>query len=455
MNVVWIVIDCLRWDRLGGSYPRLTTPHLSRLAPQGVRFDQCISPHIPTQPAHTTFFSGRDVFSHQIIAQGGRKELDPSIRLLPDLLREQGFFTAAVDNIGRWIAPAFDRYDEYPRWDHDGSKPWRNGEQVTHRGIRLLNDCQAQGRPFFLFLHYWDPHTPYLPPPPFDRMFYGGNEKDPSHRGMEPVWQSAWFANYFAEWMEGVRDVEFVRAQYDAEVAYADLCVSHILNRLEELNLAEETLLIVNADHGEELDDHGCWFDHHGLYDTNVRVPLLMRLPGRLPAGHVVSSMTSLLDVAPTILDLLGQPEIATRDGMHGRSLLPLTTENPMATAASDPTTHNPQPSTQRGTWDAIYLTECTWMRKRGWRTPRWKLICALEEDIYGKPPVELYDLQADPNEQTNRAEEQPQIVAGLTSDMEAWIARRLQETALPDPLIEQSDALRIWQPRFIAGKHG
>src|SRR5437588_6006408 len=123
MNVVWIVVDCLRWDRLGGSrYPRLTTPHLNRLAPQGVRFDQCISPHIPTQPAHTTFFSGKDVFSHQIVAQGGRKELDPSVRLLPDLLREQGYFTAAVDNIGRWIQPAFDYYDEDLRLDQDGEQ---------------------------------------------------------------------------------------------------------------------------------------------------------------------------------------------------------------------------------------------------------------------------------------------------------------------------------------------
>jgi arylsulfatase A-like enzyme len=285
MNVVWIVIDCLRRDRLGrDSYHRLTTPHLNRLAEQSLRFDQCISPHIPTHPAHTTFFSGQDVFRHQIVAQGGRQELDPAIRLLPDLLRDHGFFTAAVDNIGRWIQPAFDQYDEYPRWDHDGTKPWRNGEQVTERGIRLLNECHAR-QPFFLFLHYWDPHTPYLPPPPFDRMFYGGNETDPAHHSMDPVWQSPWFANYFREWMDGVRDIEFVRAQYDAEVAYTDLCISHLINRLEELRLVDDTLLILNADHGEELDDHGCWFDHHGLYDTNVRVPLLMRLPGRLPAG--------------------------------------------------------------------------------------------------------------------------------------------------------------------------
>lgn len=464
MNVVWIVIDCLRRDRLGAyGSAHLAAPHLDRLTAQSVRFDQCISAHIPTHPAHTTFFSGKDVFSHQIVAQGGNKELDPAIRLLPDLLRERGFFTAAVDNIGRWIQPAFDRYEEYPRWDHDGTKPWRNGEQVTARALRLLDHCGRKKQPFFLFFHYWDPHTPYLPPPPFDRMFYGGDEKAAGHHSMEPVWQSAWFSNYFAEWMGGVRDIEYVRAQYDAEVAYTDLCVAHVANRLEELGLAAETLLIIGADHGEELDDHGCWFDHHGLYDTNVRVPLLMRLPERLPAGRAVPGMISLLDVAPTVLALAGAPEIAAREGMPGRSLLPLMVDGsalivdgPMQAPPSQPSTIDRQPSTPpRGTWDAIYLTECTWMRKRGWRTPHWKLIRALEPDIYGKPAVELYDLRQDPAERANVAETRPEVAAELIASMEAWVARRLRETGLPDPLLDQADALRIWQPRFIAGKTG
>ena len=93
-------------------------------------------------------------------------------------------------------------------------------------------------------------------------------------------------------------------------------------------------------------------------------------------------------------------------------------------------------------------------MRKRGWRTPEWKLIRALEGDIYGKPPVELYDLRADPAETVNLAESRTEVVEAMTSEMDAWIARRLLETGLPDPLVDQADALRIWQPRFIAGKH-
>jgi arylsulfatase A-like enzyme len=438
VNVVWIVIDCLRADRLGCyGYPRPTTPNLDQLAREATRFTQCISPHIPTHPAHTSFFASKDVFSHQIVAQAGKREPDAGLRLLPQLLRERGYLTAAVDNIGRWMEPAFELYETYPRWNHDGSRPWRNGEQVTERALRMVEHCAGAlwaGRPFFLFLHYWDPHTPYLPPPPFDRMFYPGDEKQPGNRSMERVWQSPWFARYFEEWLLGVTDIEFVKAQYDAEIAYADACVGRLLQAMERRGLLDDTLLVIGSDHGEELDDHGMWFDHHGLYDTNVRVPLMLRAPGRVPAGARVDGQVSLIDLTPTLLELAGLPDLVDREEMQGRSLLPL-----MEGAAGN-------------TWDEIYCTECTWLRKRAWRTPKWKLIQALEEDIYGNPNTELYDLKNDPGEQRNLAGKRPEVVRELEAAMDRWVQRRLAETGLPDPLVEQADALRIWQPRFIAG---
>lgn len=434
MNVLWIVIDCLRWDHLGCyGYARPTSPHLDRLARECLRFDQAISPHIPTHPAHTCLFTGRDVFAHQIVAQGGSQRPDPALRQLPDLLRERGYFTAAVDNIGLWLEPAFERYEKYPRWNHDGTLPWRNGEEVTSRALDCLRQASDRRDPFFLFLHYWDPHTPYLPPPPFDRMFYTGDEKAAAHTSMDPVWKSAWFANYFREWMPGVRDIEYVKAQYDACIAYSDACLAQVFQRLGELDLWDDTLVIVQADHGEELDEHGMWFDHHGLYDTNVRVPLLLRLPGGKGAGTRIASTVTLLDLAPTVLDLLGLPELSAE--MQGRSLVSL------FDGANEPEQN------------AVYLTECTWMRKRGWRTPDWKLIEALEPDIYGKPPLELFHLPSDPGEQHNLAAERPEVVARLQAERDRHIADRLAATGKPDPLIAQSEALRTWQPRFISGK--
>jgi arylsulfatase A-like enzyme len=208
-----------------------------------------------------------------------------------------------------------------------------------------------------------------------------------------------------------------------------------VFAKLSAFDVERDTLVIVTADHGEELDDHGCWFDHHGLYDTNVRVPLLLRFPDGRGAGRGYPSLVGVLDLAPTVLDTLGLGELALEHGMPGRSLLPVADGGPIPPL------------------DAVYLTECTWMRKRGWRTPEWKLIRALEPDIYGKPPVELYELRADSAEQRNVADARPEVAASLTADMDAWIARRLAETGLPDPIVDQADALRIWQPRFIAGR--
>jgi arylsulfatase A-like enzyme len=208
-----------------------------------------------------------------------------------------------------------------------------------------------------------------------------------------------------------------------------------VLNRLGELGRWEDTLVVVQSDHGEELDDHGCWFDHHGLYDTNVRIPLLMRLPGGRHAGRIVQPQVAMMDLAPTVAREVGLPELAA--GMDGAPLQPL---------------FDGADSPER---EALYLTESTWMRKRGWRTKEWKLIEAVEPDIYGKPPIELFHLPSDPGEQVNLADSRPEGVAELAAARDAHIARRLRETGLPDPILEQADALRIWQPRFIAGKRG
>ena len=434
MNVLCIVVDSLQANRVGCyGHSRHTSPNLDRLAPECARFTQCISPHIPTHPAHTTLFSGQDVFAHQVVAQGGQPP-PQDLPLLPSLLRERGYFTGAVDNIGRWIEPAFERYEKYPRWDHDGSRPWQNGEEVVQYAGPLLTEAAASP-PFFVFLHFWDPHTPYLPPSPFSRMFYEGDEKDPTIRSMEPVWAAPWFHNYFQEWMPGVTDIEFVKAQYDASIAYTDACLGHIFNRLSELDLWEDTLVWICADHGEELDEHGCWFDHHGLYDTNVRVPLLIRWPEARHDGTVHDGLVSLLDFAPTVLRATDNADLAEALPLLGGNLAEVSAG---ATAA---------------TTDELYLTECTWMRKRGWRTPDWKLIEALEPDIYEKPTLELFHLPSDPGEQQNLAEERADVVAELQDQRDAYISRRLAASGNPDPSLEQADAMRIWQPRFIAGR--
>jgi arylsulfatase A-like enzyme len=177
--------------------------------------------------------------------------------------------------------------------------------------------------------------------------------------------------------------------------------------------------VVVNSDHGETLYDHECWFDHHGIYDTVLHVPLIVSAPGRLPAGKRVAGFNQHKDLVPTLLDLAGLP---VGESFDGRSLLPM--------VRGDVASHE----------SSFYITECTWMRKHGWRTPEWKLIRALEPDFHFKPPVELYNLVQDPDENRNLAESEPDVVAALTAQMDAWIARREQETGLPNPMHHQGD---------------
>jgi arylsulfatase A-like enzyme len=173
------------------------------------------------------------------------------------------------------------------------------------------------------------------------------------------------------------------------------------------------------------------WFDHHGLYDTNLRVPLILRMPGTIPAGARRDGFARLLDITPTVLDLIGKAGIAEGEAMQGRSLAPHVHGRGAGSGC-----------------DTLFLTECTWMRKRAVRTREWKLILAREPDIHGRPPVELYHLLNDPGEQNNLADARPEVVETLSGELMEWIARRMAETGNPDPIEEQEITLRqVGQP--------
>jgi arylsulfatase A-like enzyme len=429
VNIILISLDTTRADRLSCyGYSRVTSPHIDAVAAAGALFTDFYSPHIPTFPGHTTMMTGRDVYAHLVTGQSATPEPSTQIPMLAEILSAHGYYTAAADNLGRWFTRGFQKYETYS-WDTSSMKVWRKAEQVNAAALKVVNEAAQQDKPFFLFLHYWDPHTPYLPPAPFSRMFYEGDERDPNNRSMEPVWQFENFRWYFNEWMPSVTDIEFPKAQYDAEIAYMDACLAHLFVRLKELRLEEDTLLILTADHGEELDEHGCWFDHHGLYEPNIRIPLILRLPGRIPAGVRVPGLTRMQDIAPTILDYAGLLDPGQKfDGTSLRPLIEIPANGSYIA---------------RGTCDALYLTENTWMKKRAVRTHAWKLIVSLEPDIHNFPMVELYHLTTDPQEKINVASERPEVVSDLRALMEEHLRRRLAETGQEDPLPVQPIPLR------------
>ena len=421
-NIVLFGVDSLRADHMSSyGYERLTTPHIDKFARAGTLFENTFSAHVPTTSAYASMLTGLDCFGTQVVAlrhQGGLRE---DIKTLPELLKEAGYNTSCVGFTGNPSSRGFDTYLDYEGWGswNEGRSP--KAQNLNEVALPELERLHADDKPFFLFLRHMDPHAPYLPPAPFERMFYHGDETDPANPSMKPVMDFKPFRDFFASWMPpGITDKDYVIAQYDGAVAYMDACIQTLLNALEAKGILDDTIVVINGDHGETLYEHECWFDHHGLYDNVLHVPLMIRYPKRVPANRRVRGFNGHKDLVPTVLDLADiKPENIKFDG---RSLMKLVNEE-VASFESE-----------------FYITECTWMRKHGWRTPGWKLILALEPDFHFKPEVELYNLVEDPLENTNLAETHPHVVTSLRTRMDAWIAKREGETGLPNPIHHQGD---------------
>ena len=418
-NVLLIGVDSLLADHMSCyGYHRHTTPHIDRFAQGGTLFERTYSAHIPTTSAYSSMLSGMDCFSTQVVALRHKGPLRPEVKTLAEILRESGYNTTCVGFGGNPGSRGFDSYFEYPGWGSwaEGRSP--KAQNLNNVTIPELNKLIDQSDPFFLFLRHMDPHAPYLPPEPYERMFYHGDECDPSNTSMQPVMEFKPFCDFFASWMPpGITDKDYVIAQYDGAIAYMDACIQAIFNALEARGVLENTIIIFNGDHGETLYDHECWFDHHGLYDVTLHVPLIVRYPSAVPAGKRVSGFNQHKDLVPTILELAA---IQTDIEFDGRSLMPMIRDE-VASHESE-----------------FYITECTWMRKHGWRTPHWKLIVALEPDFHFKPSVELYNLIEDPDENNDLAETRPDIVSALIDRMQTWIAKREKETGLKNPMLTQ-----------------
>ena len=421
-NILLFGIDSLLATHMSCyGYYRHTTPHIDRFAEGGTLFEKTYSAHIPTTSAYASMLTGMDTFGTQVVALRHKGGLRSEVTTLPEILREQGYESTCIGFSGNPSSRGFDNYLDYKAsWGSWAAGRSPKAQSLNEVAIPELERLAGQTQPYFLFLRHMDPHSPYLPPEPYERMFYHGNECDPSNRSMDPVMNFKPFCDYFATWMPpGITDAEYVIAQYDGAIAYMDACIQSIFNTLEAIGILDDTIVILNGDHGETLYDHECWFDHHGLYDVTLHVPLIVRYPHKVPAGRRVVGYNQHKDLVPTILELA---EIDSGTSFDGQSLLTMVN--------GQITSHESE----------IYITECTWMRKHGWRTPEWKLIRALEPDFHFKPEVELYNLISDPDQYENQADKQPELVELLTKRMNNWISDRESATGLANPIFNQGD---------------
>jgi len=345
-NVLVITIDTWRADRLSAAgFPRPVTPELDRLAAESLRFTHVSAPRAKTTPSIASLFTG--LYPHEHGARDLLMPLAPTFPLLAERLRAAGWSTAAI--VGNFVlrddfaglARGFDSWTEdLP--DAAGVPP----ENVPQRSARSLTDgalvalglrqpqpgdaagpmrsAVRDGEPWFLWLHYMDPHGDYAAPPEH-RIFERATPEwippapPPAPDGLNRRWIAEYNVPAGARAADGRIDAARVRDQYDAEVHYADAEIGRLLSALRARGELENTLVVVTSDHGESLGEQDYWFEHgRNVSEATVRVPLIVRWPellaGRLagrPAPGVRGGDVSLCDVAPTILELLGLAALA------------------------------------------------------------------------------------------------------------------------------------------------
>ena len=413
MNVIFISMDTLRADRLGClGHERGLTPNLDRLAAEGSLFTNAFASDIPTQPSHTAIFTGRFGVTTNIVSHfHPAARLDAEFSWLPTIFRSAGYATGAVDHLFAmkdWFLRGYKDYMPPP------GRSRSPGSVIVDMGTQWLDEHRNEA--FFLFLHFWDPHIPYLPPQSYKSLYAGASalHRDPliaeklRSRPTYPL-----FAENLYNHLDIIPSLEYVSDLYDAEVAYLDYEIGRLFEYLAAAGLLDQTMVVFFGDHGENMTEHDAWFDHAGLYDSVVHVPVIIWAPGVVPESEV-TALISTVDVKPTVLDFLRMPAV---EGLDGRSLRPLVEGT----------------STQHR--DAVFLSECTWQAKRGVRTSDWKFIRCVDPGVYPRDGIELYDLRRDPTEQTNLAGEHPELARQMDAMLSEWLNERLD--GRPDPMDE------------------
>ncbi len=365
-----VTLDTTRADRIGvyggDSVP---TPNLDAIAREGVIFDAAYAQAPLTLPSHSSMFTGKYPASHGV-RHNGVFRLRADETTLAESLKSAGFATAAVVgafvlNAGYGTEQGFDLYSDIPNDRYSGGRDQlyeaqRSAEEVNEEVFRWI-EKKPEGR-FFLWVHYYDPHAPYAPPESPGRALHGTG--------------------------------------YDREISYVDSCFGDLVARLRQRGLLDDILLVVAGDHGESLGHHGELSHGVFLYEPAMRVPFFIRAPGLVPEGRRVPDLVELIDVAPTILDLLGLPPLADASG---RSLRPLL--------------HGEAETDGRLVFAETFMPriEFGWSELRMVRDKRFKYIQA--------PRPELYDLREDPAEAVNLYSLEPERTAEMAAALQNWVA--------------------------------
>lgn len=400
-NVVLISIDTLRADHLGAyGYDRPTSPGLDAIARESVLFDRAYAPVASTWPSLVSMLTSLRPQRTNVRANG--ELLADDVPTLATILRERGWTTAA------FLANACDAFTR----DFD-ARACVDDRGVSARAIAWLE--KAPNEPFFLWVHYLAPHEEYRPPSEFD-LFTRASYDGPFDGNRRQVNRAT-----LGEVPMSDADREQVIALYDGEVRFSDALVSLVWRELGRRELLENTLVVVTADHGEELGDHHDYFYHIcSVHEPALRIPLMIRLPDGRGAGARVAELVENVDIAPTLLELLGEPLPADLDG---ESLVPQLEARPAAGRRALSEFYRPglDPilSLRTDRWRYVY--------NPGGTTP----LCLPVGEFYAVAGEELYDHGDDPLERVNVAAQHPEVAARLRGEASAAYRRMRDAPAL------------------------
>jgi arylsulfatase A-like enzyme/Flp pilus assembly protein TadD len=365
LNLILITLDTARADAFGAYGQAMpTSPHIDRMAQEGVLFDDAMTASPSTLPSHATIMTGLLPFAHGVRSNTGYL-LGEEQTTLAEILTGRGYTTSAeiaAPVIGRHtrLDQGFLKYREPSDYDIERKKIFvadpnakngrrlieahdRDGSDITKHGLEFIERNRDGDRPFFLWLHYFDPHIAYQAPTAFR--------------------------------------VGFEQSAYHAEIHYTDHQVGRILKALRQTGLRERTLVVLTSDHGEGLGEHDESTHSFFVYESTMRVPLLLWGPGSIPQGRRISTPVRTTDIAPTILEWLGLP---APPAIHGRSLRPLVDREPDAGVPGPGYGESVEPLALFGS-----------SMLRTLRTGDWKYIHKLEPELYrvDRDPGELENL--------------------------------------------------------------
>jgi arylsulfatase A-like enzyme/tetratricopeptide (TPR) repeat protein len=385
-NIIFITLDTTRADRLGCyGYTNVETPFIDKLAEKGILFEQCISPIPLTLPSHCSMMTGLYPTFHGVRVNGNTA-LSQQHQTMAEVFAQQGYqcgaFIAAFVLDGRWgLKQGFHHYDDqfdlkkYKQLDLAGVQ--RPGNQVMDAALAWLEE-QKQ-KPFFAWIHLYDPHTPYEPPEPYRSAYNNGT-------------------------LSGL---------YDGEIAFTDTQVGRCISWLEQNGLDKSTILVIMGDHGEGLGEHGELTHGYYIYEYAIHVPFLIKTPFKQLQGIRFSLPVSTIDLYPTLLEMMG---VQVPGNIQGKSLLP-TIFGGESKEETYSYSESLSPNLQYG-WSALHSL----------RTSQYKYIDA--------PRAEFYELSKDPKERNNLTRRFP----GLVKQFKSRLTRLMDETSTGAPAPESAN---------------